>query len=347
MSATHPLVTVLMPVYNGQDYLKDAIDSILAQTFADFEFLIINDGSTDATESIILSYTDPRINYVKNPENIKLISTLNKGLALAKGKYIARMDADDISLPTRLAAQISYMEQHPEIGLCGSYIQTLEAGSEYVIKYQTESDQIKFRLLFDTHFPHPAAVLRKSVLVDNKLEYELDYIHAEDYVLWNRMALHTGLHNIPEVLVLKRSHAAQVSIVHNQLQQTIMSAFRKEIMEAIMGPITPGDYYLYENLLLGTYPEEKEKAIALINFLNAFVLANRQKQAYNTAILENHFGKLAFSIAYNASALGAGVFSAFNKSAFATQQSPATKAKLFFKYSLKKAPANKLIIQTV
>lgn len=341
------MVTVLLPVYNGEKYLREAIDSILNQTYTDFEFLIINDGSTDRTEEIILSYTDPRINYVKNEQNIKLIATLNKGLKLAKGKYIARMDGDDVSLPTRLEKQIGYMEKHPEIGLCGSYIQTLEAGSEYIIKYQTESDQIKFRLLFDTHFPHPAAVLRKSVLTENNLEYELKYIHAEDYVLWNRMALHTGLHNIPEVLVLKRSHDEQVSIVHNDLQQQVMSGFRKELMEMVIGKIDGHTYKLYEALLSGIYPENSSDAIAVFKFLNAFVLANRQKQVYNKAILQNYFGNLAFSVAYNSSALGLNIFNAFYNSEFASQQSLATKAKLMLKYFLQKAPQNKLIIKTV
>ncbi len=341
------MVTVLLPVYNGEKYLREAIDSILNQTYTDFEFLIINDGSTDRTEEIILSYTDPRINYVKNEQNIKLIATLNKGLKLAKGKYIARMDGDDVSLPARLEKQIGYMEKHPEIGLCGSYIQTLEAGSEYIIKYQTESDQIKFRLLFDTHFPHPAAVLRKSVLTENNLEYELKYIHAEDYVLWNRMALHTGLHNIPEVLVLKRSHDEQVSIVHNDLQQQVMSGFRKELMEMVMGKIDEQSYKLYEALLSGEYPEKNSDAVAVLKFLNAFVLANRQKQVYNKAILQKYFDSLAYSIAYNSSALGLYIWMIYFNSEFASEQSYITNMKLMVKYFLQKEPQNKIIIKTV
>lgn len=341
------MVTVLLPVYNGEKYLREAIDSILTQTYTDFEFLIINDGSTDRTEEIILSYTDPRIVYVKNEQNIRLIATLNKGLKLAKGKYIARMDADDISLPHRLEKQVAYMEEHTWVGLCGSYIQTLEAGTEYVIAYETDSDMIKFKLLFDTHFPHPAAMLRKSVLDEHNLEYEQKYIHAEDYVLWNRMAMHTGLHNIPEVLVWKRSHEGQVSIVHNDLQQDVMSGFRKELMENICGAIDEATYKLYVDLLSGIYPENKNDNITLINFLNRFAIANQSNGVYNEKILENYFGKLAFSIAYNASGIDSSVFSAFTNSIFSNQQSALTKLKLNIKYMLKKAPGNKLIIKTV
>ena len=107
-----PLVSVLMAVYNGEKYLLEAIESILNQTYTNFEFLIINDGSTDSTEEIILSYSDQRIRYIKNEQNLKLIASLNKGLDLAKGKYIARMDADDISLPDRLEKQVNFLERN-------------------------------------------------------------------------------------------------------------------------------------------------------------------------------------------------------------------------------------------
>ena len=118
---TSATVTVLMPVYNGEMYLREAIDSILHQTFTDFEFLIINDGSTDNSETIILSYDDSRIRYEKNDSNLKLIATLNKGIELAKGKYIVRMDADDISIPDRIEKQVAFLEKNPDVGICGSW----------------------------------------------------------------------------------------------------------------------------------------------------------------------------------------------------------------------------------
>src|SRR5688572_768328 len=114
-----PLISVLMPVYNAGPYLKESIESVLAQTYDNFEFLIINDGSTDSSEKEILSYNDVRIHYVKCETNSGLIATLNQGLALATGKYIVRMDADDICRPQRFEKQVRFMENHPEIGICG------------------------------------------------------------------------------------------------------------------------------------------------------------------------------------------------------------------------------------
>ena len=159
-----PLVTVLMPVYNAAPYLREAIDSILNQTYSDFEFLIINDGSTDETESIINSYNDPRIVYLKNETNIKLISTLNKGIELAKGKYIVRMDGDDISLPTRIELQVQFMENNESVGLGGTFIRSFGGAIEGKVGYSTTHEEIKFKLLFDTHFPHPTAIIRKQIL---------------------------------------------------------------------------------------------------------------------------------------------------------------------------------------
>lgn len=312
---TAPLVTVLMPVYNGEKYLAEAIDSVLNQTYTHFEFLIINDGSTDGTEDIILSYADPRIVYVKNEQNIKLIATLNKGLKLAKGKYIARMDADDISLPQRLEKQIAFLENNPNVGLGGSYLKTLGAANDQVIEYKTSSDEIKFRLFFDTHFPHPAAVLRKDVLERFGLEYEAEYIHVEDYVLWNRMAEHTDLAILPEVLVLKREHENQISLVHYQTQQKIMGDFRKGLTEKVTGPIDDNTYAVYSDLLKGEYPANKEDVIAVLHIIDKLVQNNKQLKIYNPEIVDTHFTKVAFSMVFNASSMGISVLNQYKKTA--------------------------------
>ena len=139
----NPLVTVLMPVYNGEKYLKEAIESILNQTFKDFEFLIINDGSTDNSVKIIQSFNDLRIRLIHNESNIGLIKTLNKGLKLSNGKYIARMDCDDVSLPKRLSVQINFMEKHPEIGVCGSWVKIIGLEQKFINKYPQKHEEAR------------------------------------------------------------------------------------------------------------------------------------------------------------------------------------------------------------
>lgn len=195
-----------MPVYNGEKYLNEAIDSILNQTFTDFEFIIINDGSTDRTEEIILSYTDERIRYIKNDSNLKISETLNKGIALAKGKYIARMDADDISHPERLAIQVGFMNANPEVDVCGTWIETFGVRKE-VWKYPVTHEEIKAGLLFNSSLAHPAVLFRKKVF--DCYRYQAENNGAEDYHLWVELIDNVVFMNIPEVLYKYRLHGEQ------------------------------------------------------------------------------------------------------------------------------------------
>lgn len=157
------MISVVMPVYNGEKYLREAIDSILNQTCTDFEFIILNDASTDETEEIILSYDDPRITYARNETNLQIANTLNKGIALAKGKYIARMDADDISLPERFERQIKFMEDNPDIDVCGCSMKTF--GMQNVIyRVPKTHDEIMVKLLCGFALAHPTIMGKRSFL---------------------------------------------------------------------------------------------------------------------------------------------------------------------------------------
>ena len=202
-------VSVVMPVYNGEKYLKEAIESILKQSYTDFEFIILNDGSTDKTEEIILSYDDPRIVYVKNENNLQIVETLNKGISLAKGKYIARMDADDISLSERLKKQVDFMDKNPEIGVCGSWVEYF-GGQEGIWKTPQKDDEIKMSLFMGSPFSHPSVIIRRDLFSD-KCSYSSEYPQAEDYYLWSVLAPRCQFHNIQEVLLRYRIHSCQLS----------------------------------------------------------------------------------------------------------------------------------------
>lgn len=203
--ANVPLVSVLLPVYNGEPYLREAVESILNQTFRDFEFIIINDGSTDRTEDIIAHYQelDNRIR-VYHQVNQGLIATLNKGLGLARGKYIARMDADDVSRPLRLERQVACMEERPTVCVCGTWVRTIGGKHTHVWRYATDSRMIKAQLFLDSCLAHPSVILRRSVLAKYNVKYNPNDLVAEDWGLWNRMSFFCDLANIPEVLLLYR-----------------------------------------------------------------------------------------------------------------------------------------------
>ncbi|HJV64636.1 MAG TPA: glycosyltransferase [Geomonas sp.] len=204
-------VTVLMPVYNGEQHLREAIDSILGQSFTDFEFLIIDDGSKDASAEIAASYRDPRIRLLRNGQNSGLIFTLNRGLEAANGEFIARMDCDDVSLPERLARQVAFLESHPEVGVCGSWFRKFGAGPEKTLQWSTSSESIRCGLLFDSMLGHPTVMLRRKLVGDFGLCYDPAYKNAEDYELWVRAAQHCELANLGEVLLRYRVHPGQVT----------------------------------------------------------------------------------------------------------------------------------------
>lgn len=179
-----PLVSVILPVFNSEDTISIAVDSILNQTFTDFELIIINDGSKDKTEKIILSYKDPRIVFIRNEFNLGIVKSLNKGLKLAKGKYIARMDADDISYPIRFDQQVSFLESNKDIGICGTAVKASINGKEKILYYPFDDKNIRLQLLDRPSFSHPSIMIRNDVIKEYQISYCSEFEHNEDYRLY-------------------------------------------------------------------------------------------------------------------------------------------------------------------
>lgn len=221
-----------MPVYNGEKHLREAIDSVLAQTFADFVFMIINDGSTDASQAVIESYNDPRIVCIQNEKNIRLIDTLNKGIELCTTQYLVRMDCDDICLPQRIEKQVQFMDSNPAIGASGTFFSLLRGNSTEKIILPFRREEVETWLLFNSPIAHPTAIIRKKVLDDFKIRYSKESIHAEDYRLWKDISKHAGLANIPEVLLKYRVHENQISTVSSSQGDKYISlqTIRKEVL---------------------------------------------------------------------------------------------------------------------
>lgn len=207
-----PEVSVLMPVYNAAAFLKESIESILSQTFADFEFIIINDGSTDHSEQIIIAYKDPRIRYIKNETNLGLVHSLNHGLKISQGLYIARMDADDIAVNKRLQLQVHFLQNNHTIHMVGSFIEEFNAnGVVKLRKYPVSPKEIRWQLIKSTTFAHPAVMFCKSLITGGDFYYNSAYYTSEDYELFTRLALKYNLANIPIPLIKYRLHQDQVS----------------------------------------------------------------------------------------------------------------------------------------
>ncbi|MBO5441446.1 MAG: glycosyltransferase [Alphaproteobacteria bacterium] len=205
-----PEVSVLMPVYKTPEkYLREAIESILKQTYTDFEFLILDDCPEDNREEVISSYQDSRIKYFKNEKNLGISASRNKLIALAQGKYLAVFDHDDISLPERLEKEVAYLNAHPDVGVVSSNMKTLIKKRQ--TNHPTDNKAIKIALMNGCCVIHTAAMIRKSVLLNNNIRYEEQFSPAEDYMLMIRLVGKTMFHNLPDVLVYYRDFAGNTS----------------------------------------------------------------------------------------------------------------------------------------
>jgi glycosyltransferase involved in cell wall biosynthesis len=226
-----PRISVVMSVYNAAEFLREAVDSILNQTFSDFEFIIIDDKSTDDSLKILKSYIDPRIILVINDKNIGLTKNLNEGIKLAKGEFIARMDADDISLPQRFEKQVIFLDTNPHISLSGT--QVIELGLNTVSKFPITSEEIKFSFLHTNSIAHPTVLFRKNDFVKFSLIYDENYLTAQDYELWTRAISILNFSNLEEPLLKLRIHANQISKTKSINQNHFTKMIKQNLFETL------------------------------------------------------------------------------------------------------------------
>lgn len=212
MKAT-PAVTVLLPVFNDRRFVGRAIQSILDQTFRDFELLVLDDGSTDGSMEIVRSFRDPRVSIESNPRNLGLARTLNAGLALAKSDLIARMDADDISEPGRFERQVAFLEANPQVAVVGTWATWIDENDRPFtrIEFPTQPSEIESALLEDNCIFHPSVMFRRRP-VEEIGGYSASATLSQDYELWLRMSERHPLANLPEYLLQYRIHRGQVSV---------------------------------------------------------------------------------------------------------------------------------------
>ena len=225
-------VTVILPVYNGERYLREAIDSVLAQTYHDFELWVCNDGSTDGTVAIVDSYADPRVRRVDNPQNMGLVATLNRAFAMVESPYIARMDDDDLWHPKKLEWQMELLESRPEVGVCGTSIHKF-GDIDAVHLFPEDSDALKVGLLFYCMMSHPSVVYRRSMLVETGLSYRQEYFPAEDYKMWVEVLQHSHIHNLQQPLVEYRQHGGQICRERKEEQAALERRLREEQLRLV------------------------------------------------------------------------------------------------------------------
>ena len=280
-----------MAVYNGDRYLKEAIESVLNQTFTDFEFIIVNDGSTDSSLSIIKSYSDHRIVLINNEENQGLIFSLNRAIKSSKGKYLARMDADDICIADRFRLQYEYLETNPGIGVLGSSYYSFDETSRNLNIAHAGSDRIKTFLLFSATFCHPTLMIRKSILEKNHLLFLEEAKHAEDYDLWTRMALLTNFENLPFPLLNYRQHQSQVSKAYSSVQSENSKIIREKYLTNLNFSFNQENLIVHQRIASNQFITSKVHLLEIEKWLENLIDQNAKKnilnnQLFNSAIVK-------------------------------------------------------------
>lgn len=319
-------ITLLLPVYNGERYLRETLQSLLSQTYTEFELLIVDDGSTDSSADIIRSFADPRIRLLKNPERLKLSGALNRGMKEAKGRYIARMDADDIALPRRLQQQFAYMEVHPEIGICGTAIEIFGKERPRRDVYPASSAAIKAYGLFDCPFCHPSVMMRKDMFLEHDLWYDGEYYPTEDYELWARAIELFPTVNLDEVLLRYRIHESSMTGSDWDAMDKQAARVALPLLHNLGIVPSKAELRLHRNIGRGRSCQlrDMEEVEQAEQWLNRLITANQQKGCYDHAALAQTIALIWFRVCMNSSSLGFSLLSKYATSSLRKQDEKST-----------------------
>jgi glycosyltransferase involved in cell wall biosynthesis len=276
-----PRVTVLMPVYNAASYVAEATGSILSGSFRDLELVAINDGSTDESEDKLRAITDSRLKIVNNPANLGVVKTLNRGLDLADGEFIARMDADDISMPQRLMQQLAFMDRHPEIGVCGTWATTFGRGPRVSLRPPLRPAEIRVQLFGYNALTHPTVMFRRALFLRHELRFCTAAVHAEDLDLWMRAAEHFPLANIPVVGLRYRLHANQIANRYAIEEQQTLRKLRRRQLALLIPEATEAEAALHLQLLDPAAPLTHSELVAGGQWLERLADTNQRSRRYD------------------------------------------------------------------
>ncbi len=310
-----PAISVLFSAYNDEKFIHEGLEAILAQTFGDFELLVLDDCSTDRTGEIAQSYADPRIVYVRHEKNMGLPLSLNRGFQLARGQYFARMDADDICVPDRFARQYALMEENREITVCGGWMDLFGA-SDRRVEYPADHARLKSRILFTTPFSHPFVMFRGAFVRDNGVRYSSRMRYAEDYELWLRLAHDAPgccFANIQDVLGFYRIHGKNISLTHAEWQRSVAVAASWTYTKRLAGEGFADGERLHAKLCGESKAESLEELARNRAWLLHLKARNEEKGIYDPESFDQVLGGKYLDLCKNSLHLGGGVLDELRK----------------------------------
>ena len=295
-----PKISVLMSVYNGEPFLCKAIESVLNQTFGDFEFIIFDDKSLDASASIVRNYGDDRILFIENEENVGLTKNLCTGMAMAKGEYIARMDADDVCLPQRLERQVQFLDEHPEISVLGSAVYFFDnTGKEILGLQPTEHEEIKCELLYQFTMLHPSVMMRRGDCARHGLNYNPHFVYSQDFDLWVRSVRKLRFANLREPLIKMREHEMKLSRKVSPTQRGFSDEIRKRQLDELEVAYTDEELEAFHNVGSGIFGKDVRDITNYESVLLKIFERNKDKCIFDQSLLQkvgaSHFRHLCWA----------------------------------------------------
>ena len=282
-----------MPVYNTPImFLQNAVESILKQSFQEFEFIIVDDGTTNTCKEYLETLKDPRIRIIHNEKNLGITKSLNIGLKVARGKYIARMDSDDISLPDRLKAQYDFMEQHPDVIVCGSKTGKVgDISHSYSLsgKYRIEDmEMYRIKLLFANPGPvHPTAFIRHEELINHHIMYDEGLYYAQDYGMWETISHYGMVCFLEDILLLRREHENQITKAYRGRQIQCDKITQRKLLIDLLGNVTDDELDMHYIHSTGNYPDATIVP-EVSEWYERIIKANDQRHLYNRRKLNKY-----------------------------------------------------------
>jgi glycosyltransferase involved in cell wall biosynthesis len=282
---TDPLVSVIIPIFNGEKYIEQTIDSVLSQTYQNWELIIINDGSSDNTERLILKYPDKRIRYLRNDTNRGISPSLNRGIDEAKGEFIARLDADDIALPLRFEKQVEFLSKNRDYALCGSYFQTIDSAGNILkhVRFPNNDRDAQSYLLLHNCFCQSSIMMKAEIA--KELKYDHRFRICEDYDLWYRISKLGKIINLPLFTTLYRIHDLNITR-KSEIMFKDVNIVNRKIMDDLGIEYTEKEFELHTNALSyhADYFSNSGNLRLLENWINKLYKYIRESTNYNALL---------------------------------------------------------------
>lgn len=283
-----PRVTVLMPTYNVAPYVREAIDSVMQQTYTNFELLVIDDCSTDDTVSVVRSINDPRIHIIQNEKNVGLAENLNRGLSHITTEYVARMDGDDIAEPRWLEREVAILDNHPDIGICSGGFERFGTVKS-LVRFPEQHEDCMANMLFECSVIVPT--FRMSLYRDHGLRYSTEAFPAEDYRFWAECLRVTKIYNIQETLFHYRMHPTQICTARREEQQRKVAQVRRYMLEWLSGDFTEEDKTYYTGQFMAPQIASKQDFRERKAFCQKMIAKNRDVGHFDEEALRRRLDK--------------------------------------------------------